>query len=218
MIRRVFALGTVALAIAGVWFLVELFQPFAGHGHGRVTVTIPHGAGASKIGSILAADGVVSSSFFFELRDKLDGSKLYAGRFRMPLGTSYSHAISILSAPPPIQTAEVTIVDGLSRRQVAKRLHAQKIRGNYMALTRHSRLLNPVTYGAPRRTPYLEGFLFPDTYQLTTPVSMKALVADQLETFKQQFATVGMGWAKAHHVTPYQVLIVASLVEAEATS
>jgi UPF0755 protein len=213
----VFAVGTVVLALAVVWFAVELFQPLAGDGHGRVAVTIPRGANTSKIGSILADRGVVSSSFFFELRAKLDGAKLYAGRFRMPLGTSYSHAISILSTPPPIQTAEVTIIDGLSRKQVARVLHAHHIHGNYMALTRHSPLLAPTAYGAPRSTPYLEGFLFPDTYQLTTPVNMRALIADQLETFKQQFATVDMHWAKAHHYTPYQVLIVASLVEAEAT-
>ena len=52
------------------------------------------------------------------------------------------------------------------------------MRGSYLAQTRHSRLLSPATYGAPRNTPSLEGFLFPSTYQLVEPVKISALIAD----------------------------------------
>ena len=56
-------------------------------------------------------------------------------------------------------------------------------RGSYPPATRHSRLLDPHRYGAPAGTPSLEGFLFPSTYQLRDPISISALVADQLQTF-----------------------------------
>ena len=112
----------------------------------------------------------------------------------------------------------VTIVPGHSRAQLDKLLRREHVRGSYSAATRHSRLLKPTVYGAPRSTPSLEGFLFPDTYQLRKPVDMRALVADQLVTFKRKWAAVDLRYAHAHHVTPYQVLIVASLVEAEATT
>ncbi len=71
-------------------------------------------------------------------------------------------------------------------------------------------------YGAPRNTPDLEGFLFPSTYQLREPISIPALVADQLNTFKQQFARVDLGAARSRHLTPYDVLIIASMIEDEA--
>ena len=64
---RVGALLALAAAIVVVWFLLSLFQPFAGTGHGRVIVVIPKDSSASTVGSILARDGVVSSGFFFEL-------------------------------------------------------------------------------------------------------------------------------------------------------
>jgi len=218
ILRRIFALSAIVAAAVAVWFLIELYQPFAGDGHGRVTVTIPADSGTDRIATILANDGVISSSFFFELRARLDGSKLYAGQFTMPLATSFSRAIQILGVEPRAVTENVTVIDGLSRRQTAVRLRADRIRGNYMANTRHSRLLDPVAYGAPRSTPYLEGFLYPDTYQLRKPVSVKALVAKQLEAFKSKFKTVDLRYARAHHLTPYDVLIVASLTEAEATT
>ena len=60
---RVGALLALAAAAFCVWFLVSLFQPFAGAGSGRVIVIIPKGASSSKIGSLLARDGVVPSGF-----------------------------------------------------------------------------------------------------------------------------------------------------------
>ena len=41
------------------------------------------------------------------------------------------------------------------------------------------------------------------------------LVADQLDTFKAEFAKVNLGYARAKHLTPYDVLNIASLIEAE---
>jgi UPF0755 protein len=60
--------------------------------------------------------------------------------------------------------------------------------------------------------------LFPSTYFLTEPIKVGALVAKQLAAFKQQFKTVNMSWARRHHLTPYDVLIVASIVEGETPS
>jgi uncharacterized YceG family protein len=77
-------------------------------------------------------------------------------------------------------------------------------------------LLDPGKYGAPRGTNSLEGFLFPSTYQLRDPVKLSALIADQLKTFKQRFATLNLSYAKRHHLSAYDVLIIASIVEKEA--
>ncbi len=90
--------------------------------------------------------------------------------------------------------------------------------GSYFAATRRSPLINLAAYGAPRHTPDLEGFLFPDTYQLVEPVSIQKLVNDQLKTFRQRFAHVNLGYARSKHLTPYDVLIVASLIQGEAAT
>jgi uncharacterized YceG family protein len=90
------------------------------------------------------------------------------------------------------------------------------VAGSYFADTRSSPLLHPSAYGAPAHTDSLEGFLFPDTYQLREPISIPTLVADQLTSFKKQFATVNLSYARAHHLTPYDVLIIASMVVGEA--
>jgi UPF0755 protein len=115
-----------------------------------------------------------------------------------------------------IKTVNVTIIPGRTRRQVSALLKQQGVHGSYWKDTRSSPLLNPRSYGAPPGTHSLEGFLFPDTYNLREPISIPALVADQLKDFKQKFRTVNLSHARQHNLTPYDVLIIASMVEAEA--
>jgi UPF0755 protein len=201
-----------------VWFLVSLFQPFTGSGHGRVKVTIPQGSGVSKIGSLLSEDHVISSSFFFKLAATIDGDrgKLRAGQYNMKLGMSYSAALDQLVAGPNIQFADVTIIPGRSRKQVQAELKADGVKGDYVKATTRSSLLDPRRYGAPKRTPTLEGFLWPDTYNLRKPVKLSLLIVDQLKRFKQEFAHVKLGYAKSKNLTGYDVLKIASLISEEA--
>lgn len=218
ILRRIVALLVLVAAFVLVWFLVSLFQPFTGSGHGRVKVTIPDGSSVSRIGSLLAADHVISSSFFFKLAATIDGDrdKLRAGQYNMKLGMSYSSALDQLVSGPNIRFANVTIIPGRSRKQVQAQLRADGIKGNYLKATVRSSLLDPRLYGAPKRTPTLEGFLWPDTYNLRRPVRVHLLVADQLERFKQEFARVRLGYAKSKNLTGYDVLKIASLISEEA--
>lgn len=218
---RGLAMLLLIVVAAAIWFCVELFQPFHGTGHGRVTVRVPPRLGAHEVGDLLARSGVVSSGFFFYLRAKLDGDtgKLYAGTYHLKRDMSYGQVLKILTTPPPkIPVTNVTIIPGDTRAEVSARLHAEHIPGSYAAATRFSRLLRPTWYGAPRNTPSLEGFLFPDTYQLRSPISIKALVVDQLMEFRRVFSQVNLSYAHSHNLTAYDVLIIASIVEKEAST
>jgi len=128
------------------------------------------------------------------------------------------HRLNRSSPAPPrlAPTVNVTIIPGHSRKQAQKVLHESRIRGNYVGATVASPLLDPTHYGAPANTPSLEGFLWPDTYNLRRPVKISALVADQLAAFKQHFAQVNLSYAKSKNLTAYDVLKIASLITEEA--
>jgi UPF0755 protein len=218
---RIFALVMLVLAAAVIWFVVQLFQPLHGKPHGQVTVTIPAHATARQIGDQLAREGVVSSGLFFELRATLAGERddLRAGTYHLQLGMSYGAVLKLLTtAPPAAKTTNITITEGRTRAQINDLLRSQGVKGSYFAATRRSPLINFAAYGAPRHTPDLEGFLFPDTYQLVEPIGIPKLVHDQLTTFRQQFAHVNLGYARSKHLSPYDVLIIASLVQGEAAT
>jgi len=218
-IGRIFSVVAIVVAAAGIWFLIQLFQPFQGSAHGRLTVTIPERSSSSQVGKLLQRDGVIASSFFFELRATLAGQRgaLHAGTFHLQMGMSYGDVLTALTkAPPGAKVTQLTITEGRTRQEISSLLRKQHVAGSYLAVTRSSKLLNLRSYGIQRDPSSLEGFLFPDTYQLVDPIKVSALADDQLRTFKQQFAKVGLGYARRNHLTPYDVLKIASLIEAEA--
>lgn len=218
---RIFALLALALAAGVIWFVVQLFQPFHGSPHGQVTVTVAPHSNARAIGDELAKAGVIPSGLFFELRATLAGERgdLRAGTYRLQEGMTYGAVLKTLTtAPPAAKTTNITLIEGRTRAQINDLLRTQGVPGSYLAATRSSPLINFASYGAPRHTPDLEGFLFPNTYQLVEPISVQKLVGDQLTTFRQQFAHVNLGYARSKHLTPYDVLIIASLVQGEAAT
>jgi cell division protein YceG involved in septum cleavage len=117
-------------------------------------------------------------------------------------------------APPPV--VKLVVPEGKTRLQIAQIAAAAGLTGSYRAASRRSPLLDPVHYGAPSGTHVLEGFLFPATYEMDPGASVSRLVDEQLLAFKERFGASEARSARALHVTPYQLLTVASMVEREA--
>ena len=211
------ALGAGVLALLAAWLLISLFQPFKGDGQGQVRVVVPRGAGVGQIGDLLENRGVVSSSFFFSARARLGGrgGDLKPGSYRLRRDMSYAAALDVLAKGPPPDVLTLTIPEGRSRREVA-RVVGDSLDGSYLEATRRSRSLDPREYGA-RNARDLEGFLFPATYELKRGRPVGVLVDQQLAAFRRNFQGVDLSAARRKNLTPYDVLIIASLVEREAS-
>jgi UPF0755 protein len=218
--RRIIALAAVLLVAGIVVVAVLLFQPFHSKGYDAVVVTIPPGSSTAQIGDLLAKKGIVDSGFFFEIRARLGGDrgKLRAGTYTLKKSMSYSDALAALTAAPKAApTVRITLPEGPSRTELAARVKQAGIRGSYVAASAQSGLLNPRDYGAPKGTKTLEGFLFPDTYELaSSTATSKRLVSQQLKTFKRELAKVDLKRAKQRNLSRYDVLIIASMIDREA--
>ncbi|MEX2108524.1 MAG: endolytic transglycosylase MltG [Solirubrobacterales bacterium] len=208
--------GAIA-AIVGLWFLVSLFQPFQGDGSGKVTITVPKGASVAEVGDLLDREGVVSSSTLFQVRVTLAGkrSDLYPGQYVLASGMSYGAAIDALSTAPVKATTTVTIPEGYSREETAGVAEEVGLSGDYMEASVSSRYLDPAKYGG-KGAKSLEGFLFPDTFELKAKAPVDDLVQLQLEDFKRRIKGVDMGYARSKNLTVYDVVTIASMVEREA--
>jgi UPF0755 protein len=108
--------------------------------------------------------------------------------------------------------ARVTAVAGIARRERGKRVRIKA--RTYLAAT--ARLRQEPGFG--RRALPLEGFLFPATYDFTVRTTSAQLVAAQLQAFRRNWAKVDLGYASSKNLTPYDVLIIASMVEKETLS
>jgi UPF0755 protein len=127
--------------------------------------------------------------------------------------------------PPPPKPFRIVFPEGFTRRQMADRISAVD------AIALHKRGVRPKlsesaylkeTAGKTRvpgfgRTRYrYEGFLFPATYDFLKNTPSKQLVSDQLDAFQENWANVNLRYARRKNLTPYDVLIIASMIEKEA--
>jgi UPF0755 protein len=122
------------------------------------------------------------------------------------------------SAPPPpvaLKTVTVTIPGGYARSQAAEVAKADGLRGDYEKASRHSKYLSPAKYGGSGAES-LEGFLFPDTFELEKHANVADLVQLQLEDFKRRIKGVDMSYARSKNLTTYDVVTIASMIEREA--
>jgi UPF0755 protein len=129
--------------------------------------------------------------------------------------------------PLPPKPFRIVFPEGFTRRQMAQRVStvagiAEHERGRKPKLSATRYLLQTA---GPRREPgfgtqplALEGFLFPATYQFVVRTTSAQLVAKQLHAFRENWSKVDLAYARSKNLTPYDVLIIASLVEKEAVA
>jgi UPF0755 protein len=230
ILRHPFRIFAVILLIIVLLFLNAFFQPFHGEGSGRVAINIPKGSSVSEVGELLEKKGVISGGFIipgstlFQGRVTLSGdrSNLIAGKHVLEKDMSYGDAIDALTTEP--KAAEqakpgivtVTIPEGQSRPITAKLVKEDGIKGNYLKATKKSKILNPAQYGG-KGAKNLEGFLFPDTWELKTKEPVSHLVELQLADFKKKIKKVNMKYANSKNLTIYDVVTIASMIEREAS-
>lgn len=122
------------------------------------------------------------------------------------------------STPPPVvvvRTITLTIPEGYTRAQTAELAKAEGLQGSYAQDSVRSKYLKPAKYGGEGAKD-LEGFLFPDTFELQKHAKAADLVQLQLEDFKRRIAGVDMSYARSKNLTTYDVLTIASMIEHEA--
>jgi len=128
---------------------------------------------------------------------------------------AYKHYAKDTPPPVVIRTITVTIPEGLTRSQTAEIAKQEGLRGSYEQASVRSKYLDPAKYGGEDAKD-LEGFLFPDTFELEKRASAAELVQLQLEDFKRRIAGVDMGYARSKNLTIYDVITIASMIEDEA--
>jgi len=207
-----------AVALAVVAFAIALLQPFAGDGGDRVRIVIPRGAGLGEIADSLHDARVIESGSLFELRATLAGERddLKPGTYYLREDMSYADVLDRLTTGPGTEIVNVTLPEGLSRRELGPLVSRAGVRGDYARASVSSRRLDPRRYGSERRPASLDGFLFPATYELRRGAGARDLVAKQLAAFEERIADLDLGYARRKNLTAFDVVTIASMVEREA--
>lgn len=181
-----------------------------------VTVEVNSGDTAFSLGPRLVQLGVVASSRAFELAaEHATGTAgLEVGFYKMNHHMQASLAYAALLNPKNRVQLTLTFPEGLRASQIVALLGARSgiPAGDYRKV-----LADPAQLGLPsyaRGKP--EGYLFPATYQIQPNDTALTVLKAMVQRFDQEAAQVKLPAAAAGvHMTPTQLIVVASLVQAE---
>ncbi|MDQ1710937.1 MAG: hypothetical protein QOE45_387 [Frankiaceae bacterium] len=190
---------------------------YSGTGEGSVTVQVTKGASAAGIGDTLETAGVVKSARAFRNAAKKDERALgiQPGYYRLRTRMKAKLALDLLLDPASRLRSRVTIPEGTSLDRTLQ-LIARNVSDVPLASLREA-AANPAALGLPAYAGgRVEGFLFPATYDIEPGTSAVDVLRTLIQEFEVRAARLQLEErAAALHITPYQALVVASLVEGE---
>jgi uncharacterized YceG family protein len=185
-----------------------------------VSATVPANASCTQVGNALHEDGVVGSTLHWELEVCAagNGDNLKPGTYRLRQHESYDVIVRTLQAGPQHAVPAVlklNIPPGLRIRDIERLFLPQAAIAtdayrSAIIASSTPRGFRPT--GTERITG--EGFLYPAAYDVRRG-DAKGLVAAQHEAFRRAVAGVDFSYARKRHLTRYDVLIIASMIERE---
>ena len=182
------------------------------------------GEGTDAIARDLAARGLIRNSdvFLLYLRYQRPTARLEAGDFSLNRNMNMNQIIDALGRAR-VQQLSVTLTEGSTMKQLAQAAEKAGVgtARDYLAAAQGTNWPYDFLAGRPPGAPAnLEGFLFPDTYQLDRGATARDLVKRQLDRFAQQMTPDVR--AQAAQATPsrpaesvYAIVTLASIVERE---
>jgi UPF0755 protein len=184
-----------------------------------ISVDVPDGATAEYVGRLLEEREVIRSALAFRLVAAVRGvgESLQAGTYDLRTNMTISEALDALEAGPVVQTVDLTVPEGLELGEIAgvaaRALPAVDTRDFERSATGGEWALPPYL---PEGTETVEGFLFPKTYEFPPEASEDQVINRLLVQFEAEAA--GLDWSRAEELglMPYEVVVVASLIEREA--
>jgi UPF0755 protein len=223
--RRVLAvLGGVALvlllAIGGAGFWVSRQIDPGGEPGEVVELEIPQGATSDDIGKLLADEGIITSDFVWGWYLRINGGGPFqAGLYELPRNSAMGDVVEVLSAGPrPPEERSFTMPEGLTVPEVVARL-ADPERGLGLDAATLQELLDSGQVRSayqPADQPSNEGILFPETYRVAADADELAVLQQMVGQLDATMAELGVETAQERfNLTPYEILIVASLIEEE---
>ncbi|MCC2686269.1 MAG: mltG [Paenibacillaceae bacterium] len=211
-------------------FVAKSLQP-AGSASPGVQVTIDRGMDSTQIAKLLQQQGIIRNAQIFGLylKYKKQGGKFQAGTYLLQPDMTPEQVIAKLNAGDIVkeQGPRFTIPEGLTIEQIASKLAASGIVDEAVFLhavdspSDYESIL-PAIAQIPQdsglRHP-LEGYLYPDTYELKKEYTTGDVIATMLEETGKKLNELPSDWQNRMNqmgLTLHQLLTVASLIEREA--
>lgn len=202
---------------AAAWKEYSTADDYDGTGVAAVVVVIPKGANASKIGEVLVAAGVVKSTKAFNhaAAANPNSKQIQAGKYNLKTQLPAATAVAMLLDVNNLVRNWMTLKDG---RRVEQQIPVIAKAANLSEDEVKAAVKDWKNLGLPKWAKNgLEGFLFPETYEIPDGGNAQAVIKVATKHFDDVATSLNLEASAATvKLTPYEVVVLASVIEREA--
>lgn len=226
VIRRI-SLGLLIVLIicaySGYQYYNALKLPVDKSSTENIVINIPKGSSSSKIASILKEKKVIRNELYFRFisKQRKIGGKYQAGEYKLNKAMDIDEIINkLINGDIYVETVKFTIPEGFELKQIVDRLASidefNINKEKLMDVIENEDFEFDFLKDIPKGKNRLEGFLFPDTYEVKNGITEKELVLKMLNRFDKIFEKEYYAKAKELNMSINDVIALASIIEREA--
>ncbi len=207
----VIALLFLAVLYAGLLYVDSDIEP----GGSGVVIKVHPGATLNQIQRKLEKEEVLLHPGLFRWAAYLERKerKIKVGEYLFRRGESVASVLDKL-AGGQVEYRRIVVPEGLMASEIASifRREAEVDSAAFMGAAGDSSVIRELGYDLP----FLEGYLFPDTYLVSWPYSASSIVRRMARRFDNIYNQKISGAAESVPLTRHQVVTLASIIQAEA--
>jgi UPF0755 protein len=214
----IFLLLVVISGIIGYQWLSYQLSPV---NQGPISFEISQSSSLPTITKLIKDQGYVRNDkvFALYLRYKQADRDIKAGEYSIESYTSLEDLVKILTTGQE-KLFTFTIPEGFTIKQIARKLSQEGLVEEQVFLDLAMHPPDEFTLGLLDDFPEdatLEGFLFPETYSLARPDAYR-IIEMMTQQFKKVFSPATLQDTAKLGLSPYEIIILASIIEKEAQS
>lgn len=212
----------VVLVLGAGWVWIERQVDPPGAPGAEVELEIVEGSTTAQIGEFLADNDIIASASVWDYWTRFnDKGPFQAGIYVFRENSSFDQAVAVLDAGPrPPENVRVTIPEGLTVEEILPRL-ADPERGveRWTVEAMQAALQSGEIRSRfqPADASSMEGLLFPETYEIEDETDERTFLRRLVTQLDETLVALDVETrAAALGRTPYEIVIIASLIEEEA--
>lgn len=182
----------VIILIGGFWVWQGIYYPVSPDSDETVIFLVKKGEGAKEISIHLKEQGLIRYASFFKVYALVQdqAEKLQAGEYELSPGMAIPEIVNKLASGDRIKKM-ITIIEGWTVKDIANYLEVEEL------------------------DPSLEGYLFPDTYEISPEDEIEEIVEKMLDNFDKKLTSELREEISSQGKTVHEIVIMASLLEKE---
>lgn len=201
-------------SVAGVFFTYSQFARPTSADTTEMVFEVEPGKPFLRVAQELEQLGLVSNSTLFSLYARVQGeaSKMKVGEYALRRNMSPKEILAVITSGKSIGRSFV-VAEGLNIFEIAE-LYEEQGFGKRSDFLTNCRDPEFVLQLLGERHDSLEGYLFPETYQLTKYTSTRELLRNMVAKFQEVYAST-VPVSAMMGMTKHQIVTLASLIEKE---